>query len=328
MPARSIASLTLSFGLVSIPVKLYTATETSSAVRFNLLSKEGSRLKQQYISEQTQEVVQRADMVKGYEFEKDQFVTFTPDELKAIEESASHMVDIVSFIPADTVDPLYYDKAYFIVPDKRGGKPYSLLRAAMEETGRCAIAKWASKGKSNIVQIRAVDGGLVFQQLLYADEVRQLKDLDVEDTAISEAELKLAVQLIEQASEDAYDPTLFRDEEKARILAAIDAKIAGQQIVSPEPTEVTSTGKVIDLMEALRASLGKRGGKEKAPAASGRPDAGATGKLAAKPAKSAARAAPKPSEAAPDTPARKSARRATPATATPAAPRRTGKKTA
>ncbi|MGY2492313.1 non-homologous end joining protein Ku [Cupriavidus sp. CP313] len=259
MPARSLASLSLSFGLVSIPVKLYTATETSSAVRFNLLSKEGARLKQQYVSEQTQKVVERADMVKGYEFEKDRFVTFSPDELKAVEESASHMVDIVAFIPEHSVDPLYYDKAYFIAPDKRGGKPYSLLREAMSKTGRCAIAKWASKGKSHIVQIRPVEGGLVFQQLLFADEVRNIAELHIEEVAVSDAELKLAIQLIEQASEGQYDPAQYKDEEKVRILAAIDAKIAGKQIVSPEPVEVTAGGQVIDLMDALRANLSKKG---------------------------------------------------------------------
>lgn len=255
MPARSLASLSLSFGLVSIPVKLYTATESDTAVRFNLLSKEGSRVKQQYISEQTQVVVERADLVKGYEFEKDRFVIFSPEELKALEEGASHMVEIVAFVPEKGVDPIYYDKAYYIEPDKRGGKPYSLLRAAMEKTGRCAIAKWASKGKSHMVQIRPVDGGLVFQQLLFADEVRSIADLHVEDVAVSDAELKLAVQLIEQASEDEYDASQYRDEERQRVLAAIDTKIAGKQIVSPESMEVTPSGQVIDLMDALKKSL-------------------------------------------------------------------------
>ncbi|SPC18345.1 Ku protein [Cupriavidus taiwanensis] len=297
MAARSLASLSLSFGLVSIPVKLYTATESSSAVRFNLLSKDGSRVRQQYISEQTQKVVERADMIKGYEFEKGRFVTFAPDELKALEESASHMVDIVAFIPEQSVDPLYYDKAYFIAPDKRGGKPYSLLREAMSRTGRCAIAKWASKGKSHVVQIRPVEGGLVFQQLLFADEVRNIAELNIEEVAVSEAELKLAIQLIEQASKEEYDPTQYKDEEKARILAAIDAKIAGKHIVAPEPVEDGAGGQVIDLMDALRASLSKKG------------TAAAKGKAAA--------AAP---------PARKSARRGAAAEPTPI--RRTTKKSA
>ncbi len=260
MAARSLASLSLSFGLVSIPVKLYTATDSETAVRFNLLSKEGSRLKQQYVSEQTRQVVPRDEMVKGYEFEKDQFVIFSPDELTALEEGASHIVEIVAFVPEQGVDPIYYDKTYYIAPDKRGGKPYSLLRAAMAKTGQCAIAKWASKGKSHMVQIRPIDGGLVFQQLLFADEVRSIVDLHIEDVAVSDAELKLAIQLIEQASEDHYDASQYRDEEKQRVLAAIDAKIAGKQIVSPEPMEISPSGQVIDLVEALKKSLstGKR----------------------------------------------------------------------
>ncbi|QYY28527.1 MULTISPECIES: Ku protein [Cupriavidus] len=260
MAARSLASLSLSFGLVSIPVKLYTATDSGSTVRFNLLSKDGSRLKQQYVSEQTREVVPREEMVKGYEFEKDQFVIFSPDELKALEEGASHMVEIVSFVPEKGVDPIYYDKTYYIAPDKRGGKPYSLLRAAMAKTGRCAIAKWASKGKSHMVQIRPIEGGLVFQQLLFADEVRSIDELHVEDVAVSDAEMKLAVQLIEQASEDHYDASQYRDEEKERVLAAIDAKIAGKEIISQEPVEISPSGQVIDLVEALKKSLstGKR----------------------------------------------------------------------
>ena len=127
MAARSIASLSLSFGLVSIPVKLYSATESSATVRFNMLDKDGSRLKQQYVSEKDQHVVERAEMVKGYEFEKDRFVIFQPEELKALQESPSHTIDIVAFIPDKAVDPIFYDKAYFLAPDKRGGKPYNLL---------------------------------------------------------------------------------------------------------------------------------------------------------------------------------------------------------
>jgi DNA end-binding protein Ku len=160
MAARSIASLTLSFGLVSIPVKLYSATDSAAGVGFNLLTPEGGRVKQQYISEATGAVVARADMKKGYEFEKGQFVVFAPEELKALEEGASHVVEIVSFVPEKSVDPLYYDKAYFIAPDKRGGKPYSLLQLAMRKSGRCALAKWSYKGKTRIVQIRPAEDGM------------------------------------------------------------------------------------------------------------------------------------------------------------------------
>ncbi|HWK84678.1 MAG TPA: Ku protein [Caldimonas sp.] len=276
MAARSIASLSLSFGLVSIPVKLYSATESSAAVRFNMLSKDGSRLKQQYISEKDQSVVERADMVKGYEFENGQFVLFTPDELKALQESPSQTIDIVAFIPDKAIDPIFYDKAYFLAPDKRGAKPYNLLMEAMRQSGRCALAKWAWKAKQYVVQVRPAEGGLVLQQLLYADEVRSMKDLDIEKATISPAELKLAMQLIEQISEDTYDPTMFEDEEKKRILAAIDEKIAGKQIVAAEHVAPASGAQVIDLMEALRASLGTRGGA----------------KAKAAPAKAAAVAAP------------------------------------
>src|SRR5260370_6641304 len=162
MPARSIASLSLSFGLVSIPVKLYSETESDSDVRFNLLATDGSRVKQQYVSESTGAVVERTAMKKGYEFEKDRFVVFTADELKALEEGASHVVEIVAFIPEKSVDPIYYDKTYFIAPDKRGGKPYSLLLQALLDSHRCALAKWASKGKTRIVLVRPTDEGLIF----------------------------------------------------------------------------------------------------------------------------------------------------------------------
>jgi DNA end-binding protein Ku len=261
MAARSIASLSLSFGLVSIPVKLYSATESSAAVRFNMLDKDGGRLKQQYVSEKDGHTVERAEMVKGYEFEKDRFVIFQPDELKALQESPSQTIDIVAFIPEKAVDPIFYDKAYFLAPDKRGAKPYNLLLEAMRQSGRCALAKWAWKAKQYVVQVRPAEDGLVLQQLLYADEVRSMKELDIEKVAASPAELKLAMQLIDQISQDTYDPTMFEDEEKKRILSAIDEKIAGKHIVANEPHEpAAGGGQVIDLVEALRASLGARAG--------------------------------------------------------------------
>jgi DNA end-binding protein Ku len=261
MAARSIATLTLSFGLVSIPVKLYSATESSSAVSFKMLTKKGGRVKQQYVDDEGA-VVERGDMIKGYEFEKDQFVLFQPDELKKLEEAASHAVEIVSFVPEKSVDPLYYDKPYFLAPDKRGGKPYTLLMKAMADTGRCALAQWATRGKAYVVQVRVTDGGLVLQQLLYANEVRSIKDLGIEVEDVKDAELALARQLIDQIAQDSYDPTQFKDMERERILAAIDDKIAGKQVVeSTRDEDATTGGQVIDLMAALQASLnGKKGG--------------------------------------------------------------------
>jgi len=298
MAARSIASLSLSFGLVSIPVKLYPATESAATVRFNLLSRDGSRLKQQYVSEKDQKVVERSEIVKGYEFEKDRFVIFQPDELKALQESPSQAIDIVAFIPDSSIDPIFYDKAYYLAPDKRGAKPYNLLMEAMRQSGRCALAKWSWKAKQYVVQVRAADDGLVLQQLLYAEEVRSMKDLAIEKVTVSAAELKLAMQLIDQISRDTYDPTMFEDEEKKRILAAIDEKIAGKQIVATEHAESGAGAQVIDLVEALRASLGSRAAG-KAKVAPARAAAGAASVEAPKERKGVKRAQTAEEPAAP-----------------------------
>jgi len=255
MAARSIASLSLTFGLVSIPVRVFSGTESKSSVAFNMLAPDGSRVKQQYVSVKDGRVVERGEMVKGYEFEEDRYVTFTKEELKALEEGAKHTIDIEAFVPDKSIDPIYFDKAYLLAPDKRGAKPYALLAAAMRKSGRVAIATWAWKGKQYPVQVRPAEEGLVLQQLLYADEVRSLKDLDIEKAPVSDSELQLALQIIEQIAEDAYDPSRFKDTEKERITAAIDRKIEGKQIVTQAPAKPGSAGEVIDLMQALKASL-------------------------------------------------------------------------
>ena len=263
--ARSIASLSLSFGLVNVPVKLYSATEPGSEIRFNLLDKDGSRVKQQYVNERTRAVVERKDMVKGYEVEDNRFVLFTPQELKNLEEGSSHVIQIVSFVPVASIDPLYYDKSYLLAPDKRGDKPYALLAEALRQSGRCALAKWAWKAKQYVAQIRANEDGLILQQLRYAEEVRSLADLDIPQAEVSKPELQLALQLVEQIAADEFDPAQFEDEEKARVLAAIDEKVKGKQIVasSHEEDGTPGSGQVIDLMDALRASLGgKKPAKE------------------------------------------------------------------
>ena len=259
MAARSIASLSLSFGLVSIPVRLYSATESAAGIGFNLLHTCGSRLKQQYLCLKENVPVERSEMLKGYEFEKDRYVMFTPAELKNLENASRHTIDIVSFIPLAAVDPIYYDKAYYLAPDKRGAKPYALLLEAMRESGRCALARWAWKGKEYVVQVRPGEDGLVLQQLLYAAEVRSMKDIDIEKVDVNKPELQLALQLIDQIAADSYDPAAFVDEEKKRIEAAIDRKIAGNEIAESEaPEPAQGQGQIIDLMEALRASLGGR----------------------------------------------------------------------
>jgi len=259
MAARSIASLTVSFGLVSIPVKLYSATEASRAISFNLLHKGcGSRLKQQYICIKEEVPVVREDMVKGYEFAKDQYVMFTPEELKAMEEAGTHMAEITEFVPIESIDPVFFDKAYYLAPDKGGAKPYALLAKALRESGRCALGRWAARGKQYIVMIRPVDDdGLVMQQLLYAAEVRSIRDIDIPKTDVKDAELKLAQQLISQLASETFDPAGYTDEVRTRIEAAVQKKVEGQEITLAEAPE-GGGAQVIDLMEALRASLEKK----------------------------------------------------------------------
>ena len=285
MAARSIASLTISFGLVSIPVKLFSATEASKAISFNLLHKTcGSRLKQQYLCVKEEIPVAREEMVKGYEFTKDQYVMFTPEELKAMEEAGTHTADITEFVPVESVDPIYFDKAYYLGPDKGGAKPYALLSRALRESGRCALGRWAARGKQYIVMIRPIerDGsdGLVMQQLLYAAEVRSITEIEIPRTEVKDAELKLAQQLIEQQASETFDPGAYKDEVRGRIEAAIQKKVEGQEITLAEAPE-PSGGQVIDLMEALRASLEKKPAR-KAEAAKKAEPAKPAGKKAAK----------------------------------------------
>ncbi|HKC42215.1 MAG TPA: Ku protein [Burkholderiales bacterium] len=266
MAARSIGSLTVSFGLVAIPVKLYSATQPAGTISFNLLHKsDGSRLKQQYICIKEEVVVPREDIVKGYEFAKDQYVVFTPEELKALEEVGTHAVEITEFVPIASVDPVYFDKAYYLAPDKGGAKPYALLTKALREEKRCALGRWAARGKGYIVIVRPVEDALVMQQLLYAAEVRPIAELEIPNTEVKDAELKLARQLIEQQATDTFDPSAYKDEVKGRIEAAVQRKVEGQEIaIAEEPP--AQGAQVIDLMEALRASLQKRSGAA-APAA-------------------------------------------------------------
>ncbi|HET9762155.1 MAG TPA: Ku protein, partial [Casimicrobiaceae bacterium] len=222
MAARSIASLTISFGLVSIPVKLYSATESSKAISFNMLHKAcGSRLKQQYLCVKEEVPVAREDMVKGYEFAKDQYVLFSPEELKALEEAGTGMAEITEFVPLASIDPVYFDKAYYLGPDKGGAKPYALLAKALRESGRCALGRWAARGKQYIVMIRPVEDGLVMQQLLYAGEVRSIRDIEIPPTEVKDVELKLAKQLIDAQTSETFDPAQYTDEVAARIEAAV-----------------------------------------------------------------------------------------------------------
>jgi len=265
MAARSIGSLTIAFGLVSIPVKMFSATEASKSISFNMLHKDcGSRLKQQYLCLKEEIPVAREDIVKGYEFAKDQYVMFTPDELKALEEAGTQTAEIAEFVPIEAIDPVYFDKAYYLAPDKGGAKPYALLAKALRESDRCAVGRYAARGKQYIVMLRPVEQGLVMQQLLYAAEVRSISDIEIPQTEVKDAELKLAQLLIDQQASDTFDPSVYTDDVRARVEDAVQKKVEGQQITMVEAPQ--ATGQVIDLMEALRASLNKKAAAPAKPA--------------------------------------------------------------
>jgi len=271
MSARSIGSGTISFGLVSIPVKLFSATQSQAAISFNLLhAKCKGRLKQQYICPRDENtIVERNDMVKGYEFAKDQYVTFTPEELKALEEKASQQIEISEFVPTEKIDPVYFDKAYYLGPEKGADRAYRLLSEAMRATGRTALARYAARGKQYLVQLRPIEGGgLVMQQLMYSDEVRPFSEVEVPQGEVKPAELELAKQIIEQIAEDEFKPDKYEDDVKKRIQEQIQRKVEGQEI-DMTPAEQPRT-QVIDLMEALKASLAARGEKDAEPVAEDR----------------------------------------------------------
>jgi DNA end-binding protein Ku len=258
--ARSIASLTISFGLVAIPVKLYSATVSSERISFNLLrQKDGSRVKQQYVAVNDGKLVERSEMTKGYEFAKDQYVMFSGDELKALEDATTHAIDIGQFVPLESVDPLYFDGTYYLAPDKGGAKPYSLLATALKHTRQCAIGRWISRGKEHIIAVRPIDDGLAMHQLHFKAEVRTIKDLGIEAAPVSDAELKLANQLIEHLAAKRFDPNEFSDEHRARVEAAIQRKVEGKEVSLAESPVKNAGGNVVDLMEALKASLNVRG---------------------------------------------------------------------
>lgn len=263
MSARAIASSTISFGLVSLPVKLYATGQSASKISFNYVHEEcGSRLRQQYICPKCDVVVERDEIVKGYEFAKDQYVLFTPEELDAIETPSSEGIEITEFVPADEVDPVYWERSYYLGPDKGGARAYRLLAAALRETDRVAIARYAARGKMYLVMVRPMngEGGLVMEQLRYADEVRDFSEVPVEDGDVAKPELKLAKQLVEQSSSETFEPEKYHDQVRDQMMEMIQKKVEGEEITAAPVTE-TAQPQIIDLMSALKASLSEEGRK-------------------------------------------------------------------
>jgi len=254
MPARSIGTATISFGLVSVPVNLFSASESKASVSFNMLHKKcGSRLKQQYTCPKDNEVVGRDDTVKGYEFAKDQYVVLSAEELKALEEKATSTIDVSEFVPLATVDREYLEKVYYLGPDKGGDRAYRLLAAALQETGKAALGQYAARGQQHLVLLRPLNGVLVMEQLHYADEIRPTTEVTIPEGEVKPTELALAKQLIEQSSTDTFEPAKYKDTVRERVLEAIQRKVDGQEITAEATPE--GGGKIIDLMEALKASL-------------------------------------------------------------------------
>ena len=261
MPARAIGTATISFGLVSIPTKLFTTNESSGDIHFNMLhDADGARLKQQYVCTKCNEIVDRDHTVKGYEHAKGQYVVLSAEELKALDAVATQTIALEEFVPASAVDPLYVEKSYYLGPDKGGERAYKLLHDAMLETGLVGVASYSARGKQYIVSLRPFQDGLIVHQLRYAQEVKPWAEVPVGDLPeLKPAELQLAKQIIQQIAAETFTPEKYKDEVQARMMDLIQKKVEGQEItVQPE----APTGQVIDLMEALKASLGMSKGKE------------------------------------------------------------------
>ncbi|MBM4188047.1 MAG: Ku protein [Gemmatimonadetes bacterium] len=259
MPARSIGTATISFGLVSVPVHVYSSAESASAISFNMLHKKcGTRLKQQYICPKDGEIVPNEERAKGYEFAKDQYVTFGPEELKALEEKATNTIDIAEFVPLATVDRVYLEKVYYLGPDKGGDRAYRLLSQALADTGRAALGQYAARGQQHLVLLRPMNGLIVMEQLHYQDELKPAGEVPLGEGEVRPAKLTLAKQLIEQAASNEFHPERYRDQVRERVLEAINKKVEGQEITS-EPAQ-DGGGKIIDLMEALKQSLARGAG--------------------------------------------------------------------
>jgi len=281
---RAMATAQVAFGLVSIPVKLFSAAESSERISFNMIHKDcGSRIQQQLFCSKDERTIDRSEVVKGYEFSRGQYVLFTEDELKALEEKATQTIEISEFVPREAIDPIYFSKAFYLAPDKGGDRAYTLLGKALEETGRWALAKYAARGKQYLVILRPLGKGMVMQQLYYPNEIRAIDELDLGEAIIKDNELKMAVQLAEMGATDEFHPENYRDEVSERIRTLINKKVEdGQEITNTETQEPRA--QVIDLMEALRASLGGNAPKGTKAASKG----AAKAEAKRKPAKAAA----------------------------------------
>lgn len=269
MPLRPLRNATISFGLVSIPVRFYTATK-SEDVHFNLLHEScGTRVNRKWWCPHHEKIVDADELIRGYAISKSKFVTFTDEEIDTLETDDNRALEITEFVDLHEIDPLFFEKAYFLGPSPGGGKTYRLLSQAMKKQDKVAVARWVASGREHLVVLRPYEKGLVLHTMFYADEVRDFSAIDLESSPASEKEVKLAEMLIDNLTEKKFDPLAFKDEYRQRLLTRIRAKSKGKAI-EPEEKEEEKGAEVIDIMEALRRSLSKGGGRAKPARARGK----------------------------------------------------------
>jgi DNA end-binding protein Ku len=258
MTARAMGTGTISFGLVNIPIKMYSANDSSGKISFNQLHADKKiRLKQQMYDPETGEVVPREKIIKGYEHAKDQYLIMDDEELEKLELATSRSMDITEFVPLTSVDPLFFESGYYLGPDKGAERAYKLLAAALEDGKFAAIAKYVARGKQHLVAMRPLSGAIVMQQLRYDDEVKKLGDIPIPEATITEAELNLARQFIGALAKPKFDASQYKDEYRERLKDLIEKKLKGETVdLTPAPAP---QAKVVDLMEALKASLAASG---------------------------------------------------------------------
>ena len=285
MATRSLDTATIAFGLVSIPVKIYSTKEPTHEIHFNLIHEGcGERLKQFYECPKHGKV-ERSDMTKGFELTKGSFVELSKEELKALEAVASDEIEIREFVPISAVDPIYVDATYYVGPGKGGDRAYRLLRDALEQSELAGIAAYSARGKQYIVMVRPFEDGLVMHQLRYPDEVKTWSDVPIGKLPKpAPLELGLAMKIVDQLRHETFDPSGYKDEVKGRVRKLIAQKAKGGEIVAPEEA---ARPEVTDLMAALKASLanGTSDGHEKAT----RPSRGASGHATKRAPRTAAR---------------------------------------
>lgn len=288
MATRPLRSATITFGLVSIPVRFYTATQQED-ISFNLLHEPcGTKVNRKWWCPYHEEIIESSELIRGYQISKGKFVTFTDEEIDALETDDNRALDITEFVDLDQIDPVYFEKAYFLGPAAGGSKTYRLLAQAMKKQNKVALASWVSARKEHLVVLRPFNDGLILHTMYYADEVRDFGEIETESSQIRDKEVQLAEMLINELSEKNFDPLRYKDDYRERLVDRIEAKSRGENIISAPDEEEPEGGEVIDIMEALRRSL-----KEKRPSRSR-----AAAKTVSAPAKKTKTAAAKPRAAA------------------------------